>query len=123
MIPLLMNEHDLLWAILPDGLEPWFIVRKHIKDETTFRIILEEKNIVPEREPRFQGKKVIKSTLQPMTVDDFPIRGRKGELVLYRRWFQFEGDKTMVQRQLPISANGTKLNTEFAAFLKEHHRA
>ncbi len=78
-----MNEHELLWAILPEGLEPYFEAEDFKKTADTFRIVLLEKNEIPTNLPEeYRGKKVINTLIKPITIDDFPIRGRKGELII-----------------------------------------
>jgi len=47
-----MNEHDLLWAMLPEGLEQFFELKQFEKDQNKFRIVLIEKNIIPDDLPR-----------------------------------------------------------------------
>lgn len=81
-----MKEHELLWAVLPEGLEEYFDVKEFEKDDKKFKIVLVEKNILPEEMPEeFRGKKVINTVLNDFMMDDFSIRGRKTELVLRRR--------------------------------------
>lgn len=114
-----MNEHDLLWAMLPEGLEEFFEVKAFEKKADKFRIILIEKNIVPAdlSEP-YRGKKIINTVLDDLIIDDFPIRGRKGEIILKRRSWKFEGVDKMLKREIKLCAKGTKLEKEFAIFLK-----
>jgi hypothetical protein len=86
-----MKEHELLWAMLPEGLEPYFEIEDFQKTEKTFRIVLMEKNEVPSDLPdKFSSKKVINTLIKTITVDDFPVRGRKGELIFKRRAFSVE---------------------------------
>lgn len=118
-----MNEHNLLWAILPEGLEVFFELQKFEKDENKFRITLVEKNIIPSDLPNeYRGKKIINTVLDDIIIDDFPIRGRKGEIVLKRRSWKFEGVNTLLKRNIQLCAKGTKLEKEFADFLKELDR-
>ena len=114
-----MKEHDLLWAMLPAGLEVYFKLESYEKNDNHFRITLIEKNSIPELPVEYRGKKVINTIIKPITVDDFPVRGRKGELVLKRRCWRFDGVKKLLKRQIMICASGTKLEKEFADFLKE----
>lgn len=115
-----MNTEDLLWAMLPDGLEAYFDLDKFEKSLNKFRIILIEKNILPsDLTERYRGKRVINTVLDNFTLDDFPIRGRKGEILLKRRSWKFDGVDKMLRRDLSICAEGTKLEKEFADFLKE----
>lgn len=119
-----MNEHEAFWAMLPDGLQQFFELKSFEKDENRFRIVLVEKNILPDKlQPEYQGKKVIDSTLNDLLVDHFPIKGRKGELLLKRRSWKFEGVDKWLKREINICAHGTKLEKEFASFLKELDRS
>ena len=118
-----MNEHELLWSILPAGLEEFFEVEKFQKTDNMFRIILQEKNIIPSELPsKYQGKKVINTVNKSLTVDYFPLKGRKTEIILKRKFWKFEGVNQMLRRDLSICAEGTKLEKEFADFLKEFNR-
>ena len=118
-----MNEHDLLWAMLPEGLEEFFEIKKFEKDQNRFRIILIEKNIIPADLPdEYQGKMIINTVLDDIIIDDFPIRGRKGEILLKRRSWKFAGVDKMLKRDIRLCAEGTKLEKEFADFLKELDR-
>lgn len=118
-----MKEHELLWAILPEGLEPYFEVEDFRKAKGSLSITLIEKNHVPADLPKeYRGKKVVNTLIKPITIDDFPVRGRKGELILKRRAWQFEGIAKLYKRNLKICAPGTKLEKEFADFLKDFHR-
>lgn len=117
-----MIEHNLIWAMLPEGLEGFFEIECYEKNEKVFRIILLEKNIIPELSEEYRGKKVINTVIKPFTIDFFPIKGRKGELVLKRRLWQFEGIGRMLKRDIDICVEGTHLEKEFAIFLKELDR-
>jgi|SRR3989339_287354 len=114
-----MNEHKLLWDMLPEGLEEYFDLESYEKLELCFRIILIEKNIIPEVPNEYQGKKIINTVIKPITIDYFPIKGRKGELILKRRCWKFEDMERWIKREINICAPGTKLEKEFADFLKE----
>ena len=118
-----MKEHELLWAMLPEGLEPYFEIEDFQKTDKSFRIVLIEKNEVPAALPKeFSGKKVVNTLIKTITVDFFPIKGRKGEILFKRRAWQFEGMKKLYKRDLKICSLGTKLEKEFGSFLKEFGR-
>lgn len=117
-----MTEHDLIWAMLPDGLEGLFEIESFEKSDRAFRIVLLERNMVPELPEEYRGRRVINTVVKPFTVDFFPIKGRKGELILKRRLWQFEGVETMLKRDIEICLEGTHLEKEFALFLKELDR-
>lgn len=117
-----MIEHDLIWALLPDGLQGLFDIESYEKTEEVFRIVLIEKNIIPTLPEKYHGKNVVNTVIKPSTVDYFPLKGRKGELILKRRMWKFEGVDEMLKRDIDICAEGTKLEKDFAAFLKEMDR-
>ena len=115
-----MNEHDLVWAMLPEGLEEYFEVEGFEKDDLKFRIILTEKNTVPtELLDEYRNKKIVNTALNNLLLEDFPIRGRKGEILFRRRSWKFEGVDRMLIRKIALTFPGTKISKEFAAFLKE----
>jgi len=114
-----MKEHDLLWDMLPSGLEKYFDLERYEKTEKSFRIILLEKNIIPELSEEYRGKEIINTVIKPIIIDYFPIKGRKGEIVLKRRTWKFKDVDKWLKRDIKICAPGTKLEKEFADFLKE----
>lgn len=114
-----MKEQELLWAMLPEGLEGYFEIESYEKDERCFRIVLIEKNEVPELPKEYLGKRIINTVIKPITIDYFPIKGKKGELILKRRCWKFEGVNPWLKREIDICAPGTKLEKEFANFLKD----
>ena len=118
-----MNEHDLVWALLPEGLEPYFDIQGFEKDDLKFRIILVEKNIVPtELPPKYREKKVINSVLNDLLIEDFPMRGRRGEILIRKRSWKFKDVDRMFSRDLEFCFEGTRIGKEFASFLKEFDR-
>lgn len=116
-------KEELLWAFLPEGLEGYFDIESFEKDEKRFKIILIEKNILPIEMPaEYHNKKVINTVLNDIQMDDFPIRGRKCEIVLRRRWWKFEGVQRMLMRSIDVFHESMRFSKEFAAFLKELDR-
>lgn len=113
-----MNDHELLWAMLPEGLDEYFDVGGFKKSAELFQITLVEKNDLVGLPAPYRGRKIIDSSTNTVTVNDYPIRGRKGELVLKRRSWKFEGVDTWYKRKIEVKAPGTKLQKEFALFLK-----
>lgn len=115
-----MKEHDLLWAMLPGGLEAFFELEDFQANDRGFRIILIEKNLIPaDIPPPYHGKRVLNTILKPSLIDFFPIKGKKTEIILKRRWWQFEAVDKFFTRDIKVCAEGTKLVKEFADFLKE----
>ena len=114
---------SLLWDMLPPELEGYFEVAWHEKTETLFRIRLTEINTIPEHLPeKYRWKKVVNTYTRDITIEDFPLRWRKGELILKRRFWKFEGVDELLSRDIHVVFSGTKTDKEFADFLKEVHR-
>lgn len=99
----------------------WFDVVYAEKTEKNINITLEEKNIPP-LYPEIKGRKVISKGFTDIYVDDFPIRGRKANLLFRRRYWQAEGLKGLLKRDIKLCAEKTQLEKEFADFLKELDR-
>ena len=116
-----MNEKQILELFLPAGCLEWFDVVNAKKTEKSINITLKEKNIPP-LYPEIKGKKVTSKGFTDIYIDDFPIRGRKVNLLFRRRYWQVEGSKELLKRDIQLCAEGTKLEKEFADFLKELNR-
>jgi len=115
-------DNELLHIFLPAGILEWFEGEDVASTNLTIRLVLREKNIVPTLPEEHRDKNVVSKGFKEITVDDFPIRGRKAELLLYRRIWQIEGTDILLKRDLEITAPGTKVEKEFAVFLKELDR-
>jgi len=113
---------SIFQLFLPDGTFDWFDVIEGSKDESQVHIILEEKNIPPISKEELSGKKIISKGFTDITINDFPIRGRKTLLTFRRRYWQIEGQKELLKRDIKICFPGTQLEKEFADFLKEDGR-
>lgn len=112
-------DNTFLESFLPEGVLNWFDIKSLEKNEKKTRIVFEEKNLVPEIPAEHRGKRLVSKGFKELTVDDFPIRGRKTELIFLRRIWQIEGVKELLKREIQMCAEGTSLEKEFAAFLKE----
>ena len=109
--------NSLLPLLLPDGLLVYFTLSNHMFDEETLHIFLDEKNLVPDE---YSGQKILsKGFLEPVIIQDFPIRGRNVFLhIKRRRWLNLKTSK-VVHRNRDLVAQGTRITKDFAAFLKE----
>ena len=116
-----MNEKQILGLFLPEGCLKWFDVVSAEKKKESMNITLEEKNIPP-LYPEIEGRKVVSKGFTDIYIDDFPIRGRKANLLFRRRYWQVDGLKELLKRDITLCAEGTKLEKEFADFLKELDR-
>lgn len=103
---------------LPLGTTEWFEIVTHARDDNDVRITLEEKNIPPITE-KDKDKKILSKGFSEITITDFPIRGRRTLLTFRRRYWQIEGQKELLKRDIKLSFPGTQLEKEFAAFLKD----
>ena len=110
-------EKDALALFFPVGTLDWFDLVSVVKTATTMDVILEEKNIPPITE-RERGKHVRSKGFTDITVQDFPIRGRKTTLTFRRRYWEVEGLPGYLKRAVQLVWEGTQLEKEFAAFLK-----
>lgn len=113
----LTPEQETLSCFLPEKTFQYFDIISGGKTDTHINIVLEEKN-VPPLEKRHKGCPVKSKGFYDITISDFPARGRRVDLTFRRRRWQV-GDE-LLTRDIPIAAEGTRLELEFALFLKEH---
>ena len=115
-----IQMHDsfnaLMPLIIPEGVSDYFEMTHYSKEEKRLDIFLEELNNTPEE---YQGQKLVsKGFFEPITLQDFPIRGMQVYLhVKRRRWLNQDSDK-VVYRNWELVAKGTRITQDFAAFLK-----
>ncbi len=114
-------EKEVFSLFLPEGILEWFDVVFGEKTATMLHIVLEEKNIPPITE-RERGRHVESKGFKEISVDDFPVRGRKTILTFRRRRWYVEGLPELLKRDIQLTWEGTQLEKEFAAFLKERGR-
>ena len=116
---------EIAELILPEGIMEYFEYtgyerksREEVKPYGEITIILEEKNVVPKIPEEYRDRKIRQKGFKEIRVDDFPIRGRKVKLLLKRRVWQIEGTEEIFRKEIMTTYPGTKLEKEFAAFLK-----
>lgn len=110
-----MNQ-DLIQLLLPEGLFEYFEVVKIEKEDNSYNIHIVEHNLIPKE---FEGQKLeSKGYFEEETVRDFPLRGKACFLKIKRRkWLNHDTGK-IVHRNWNLVASGTRMTSEFAAFLK-----
>lgn len=108
-------EQSLLCLVFPKEVFTWFDPVECARDEKVFRVTFQEKNIPPEHAA---NKKAVSKGFSDITITDFPIRGRTTFLTFRRRYWQIEGEKEYLKRDIKLSFPGTQLEQEFADFLK-----
>jgi len=105
---------ELLEIVLPREFLKYFEVIKVRQDKGKIEILAEEKNNPPEVEGIVQSK----GLLLEKELRDFPIRGKPCVLRVKRRKWVVEGEKGILKRQLKLTLDGTKLETDFALFFE-----
>jgi len=113
------NYKELAEIMLPEGILTSFNIQGLSKTPHSYTIRLEEKNRSPKLPTEYSTRKVISKGFKDITINDFPLRGRKVVLQIRRRVWKIEGVKKLFRNDLSLTLQGTKLEKEFAAFLKE----
>ncbi len=114
---------DALFAaanlLLPEVLVTYFDLTKHEVKSEEIHFYFTELNDVPEE---FKEVKLHSKGFFPeATVQDFPIRGKNVFLHITRRRWLNEATGKVVTRDWQLVAKGTRITSEFAAFLKEFY--
>ena len=135
------NLNEVLKLFLPEGALDWFDVIKYSSDADTVYITLEEKDNPPLEEIKavtlpsesassglvqVTGKEpvpvITARKFHNITLADFPVRGKRCLLTFRRRYWRIEGQVEYLKRDIKLAFPGTKLASEFAAFLKGDSR-
>lgn len=111
-------EKSIIEIFFPKGVFEYFDIIDGHSDEKNAFITFEEKNIPPISEA-IKNKKIIAQKFHNITITDFPLRGKRTLLTFRRRYWQVEGQKEYLKRDIKINFPGTQLEKEFADFLKE----
>ena len=109
-------DTTLISYFLPEGVLEYFNVTSVRESEGKLTIHLEETGFYPEE---YSGQTLkSKGFLEPVTVQDFPIRGKACYLEVKRRRWLNETTGKIVSRNWSLVAHGTRMTQEFATFLK-----
>lgn len=111
------NYLELLKLILPEFLINHFDLVNSTKNGEVMHLYFEERNINPKEESK--GELIAHGFHKQITIQDFPLRGNTVYLHVKRRRWLDKTTKQVVQRDWNLVAQGTRMTTEFAAFLKE----
>ena len=108
---------ELTKLLLPEILVNYFKLIKHEVKKGELHFHFTELNTIPEE---FKALKLSsKGFFSEATIQDFPIRGKNVFLhVIRRRWVE-ANSKKVVTRDWQLVAKGTRITSEFAAFLKD----
>ena len=114
-----MKPDHLLRAILPEVLIDNFDIDRFEKTDSRFDIWLDEKK-VQLREDKKNKSIIANGFGEYHTMQDFPIRGRATYLhVRKRKWLDKDRGEIFSYDWDVSEFDGTRLNSEFVAFLKE----
>ena len=115
------NYLDLIKLVLPQFLVEHFdLVKSNKEKEEVLHLYFEERNIPPQE----YSSRILtsKGFHKEVTIQDFPLRGNTVYLHVRRRRWIDKHTSEVVQRDWNLVAQGTRMTTEFAAFLKEISR-
>lgn len=107
---------DLLKLLLPELLVEHFTITNHTIDQDTVHLYFEEKKDKPKEEKI--RTLIAHGFHKEITIQDFPLRGKKVFLHIKRRRWLDKETNNIVQRNWDLVAQGTRMSIEFAAFLK-----
>ena len=110
------NYIELLKLLLPELLVTHFDVTNHQKTKEVLHLYFEEKSDTPEEEKH--RILVSHGFHKEITIQDFPVRGKKVFLHIKRRRWKDKSSGELVQRDWDLVSQGTRMTVEFAAFLK-----
>ena len=114
-----MKPNQLLRAILPEVLIDNFDINRFEKSDTRFDIWLDEKK-EQLSEDKYNKEIISYGFGDYRTIQDYPIRGRATYLHVRKRKWLDRSTGEIFSYQWDISEfDGTRLNAEFVAFLKE----
>lgn len=108
--------HSLLSLIIPEGVSNYFKLTSYAQTDKAIHIYLEELNSIP---VEYQSNKLqSKGFFKEVILQDFPMRGQDVFLhVKRRRWLNLNTGQ-VVFRDWELVAKGTRITSDFAAFLK-----
>lgn len=111
-----MNQ-ELLSLFFPDGILEYFEIESFSNGSTELQFHLIEKAIPPKE---YENQPLQKRGFhEPITLEDFPIRGKIVKLFIKRRRWALKGDDKKISRDWSLVAKGTRMSKEYASFLKE----
>ncbi len=114
-----MKPDQLLRAILPEVLIDNFDIDRFEKSDTRLDIWLDEKK-EQMREDKYNSNIIAYGFGDYRTIQDYPIRGRATYLHVRKRKWLDKATGEIFSYEWDVSEfDGTRLNAEFVAFLKE----
>ena len=100
--------------LLPTGMLEYFEITEVKENGNSVDIYLTELNIIPSeyKNDKLQSK----GFYEEITINDFPIRGKRLLLHIKRRKWLNESTGDIVNRDWELVAKGTRMTQEFASF-------
>ena len=114
------TQLELLKLFLPEILVEHFDLINSKTEGETLHLYFEELNKPPVE--HLSKALISKGFHDEITVQDFPLRGKRVFLHIKRRRWTDKQTNTIVQRDWNLVAKGSRMTEEFAAFLKEISR-
>ena len=103
--------------LLPEVIVNYFDLKSHEIKGEELHFYFTESNVVPDE---FKDDNLHSKGFFPeATVQDFPIRGKNVFLHITRRRWLNKSTGEVVTRDWQLVAKGTRITSDFAAFLKE----
>ena len=111
-----MKSEDIISLLLPEGMLKLFDIIEVEESGKKLTIHLDEKNNPPKSQ---KGKKLTsKGFTEPVTIQDFPLRGKALYLQIRKRRWTVDQTGEVIHNNLKLAESGTRLTKELAAFLK-----
>lgn len=129
-----MEAKEFIGYFLPPGTQEYFDVESfEVKEgeekylgkygfDDEYTLVLKEKEKLPNDPKLYSNKKLRTKGYSEITLEDFPIRGRKTSLRFRIRKWQVDGEPGIIQRKLEISSEGVRYSGEFGFFFEEGNR-
>jgi len=111
---------NLAQYLLPKGILEYFDIVSSKSESDKIHFYLEEKNILPVEYEQLIAKS--KGFMPEITVEDFPLRGKTVLLHIKRRRWTLVESHQIIKRDWNLIAQGTRMTSEFADFLKDISR-
>lgn len=117
-----MKTSMAFWLFLPEGLSEIFEMVKFERTDDQYDIWFDEKKEKSDDDYR-NPHIVARGHSNYVTIQDYPMRGRPVYLHLRKNkwWNKLTNEIYSYQLELP-NENGTRLSSEFVAFLKDEGR-
>lgn len=117
----MIDIKEALAAILPKEWLGFFNITEMKEMEKEWRITLVEKEeLVPKK---LRGKEVVQDGyMNPVEIEDYPMRGKQTYLKFFRRRWKERGSKEGFANEYNFHPEGMKATKEFGSFLKELNR-